>query len=395
MHIIDKKELEAVEKVLNKSKLFRYRGIDKLGHCDLFESKFAQKLNVKNALLLNSGTNSLYLSLKASNIGVGDEVIIPSYTFVATAQAVVMAGAIPVIADINDDLGIDLNSIKSKVSDRTKAIIVVHMDGLVCDLDPLLEFCNKQKLVLIEDVAQAMGGKYRGKYLGSYGDFGCFSLNENKVLSCGEGGILVTNKEDEFKEAKVLHDGPSLFGPTNRNYFQDTRQFLGESMRVSEISGAIMNIQLDRLDNILSSLKERKQAFINGFKDNDYCRLVLGGDTDGDCSTSIHLQFNDISYASHIFKSLRDDSIIFYPVTARPAHACWQWMHLLNNKDATIDVNRNPYALTDKKYVYHKAHFLNGIHILSSTWKIDVDIEKSVDFYSSMAEKVNNSLQGV
>lgn len=391
MKTLGKEELEALTKLFEKGKLFRYQGEDVAGECDLFEKEFSTAFNCKHSLLLSSGTNALYLALACSGIGPGDEVIIPAYTFVATAQAVLMCGAIPVIANIDEELGLDCFDLKNNIGEKTRAVIVVHMDGISADLTSIKEICDKNGLKLIEDVAQALGGTYKGQKLGTFGDFGCFSLNESKILNCGEGGILITNDDTSFKKAKLLHDGPSFFGDTNKQFYKGLDPFVGKSMRVSEISGAIMRVQLSKLDAILGALQSRKASLLEGLGEVKKGMIILGHDKKGDCCSSLHLKFESNDLLRKAMEKLKDIDRSFYPIMARPAHFCWQWMDLLGER-SSLDPRQNPFSLTEKKYIYKKPMFLESIDISTCVVKCDINLDRTGDDYHEVGLKIRNEI---
>ena len=260
MYYIDHEEVKAVEKVISEQSFFRYRA-EGLGECENFEKEFAKSLGAEHAQMVTSGTNALMAALKACGVQPGDEVLIPCYTFVATAVSVINVGAIPVLCNIDESLSLCVNDIKLKLTPKTKAIIPVHMDGLNCKMDDICAIAKEKNLIVIEDVAQALGGKYQGKYLGTWGDIGCFSFNQDKVLSCGEGGACITNDRILYERLLCIHDTSSLFNPIYKNKFKNIKPFMGMSMRVSEISGAIMRIQLKRLEKIQKELRQRQDIF--------------------------------------------------------------------------------------------------------------------------------------
>jgi dTDP-4-amino-4,6-dideoxygalactose transaminase len=187
MYEFDEREIQAVRRVFARKKLFRYQ-LAGPGECDLFEREFARKIGTRHSLLVTSGTNALIAALSSCGIGPGDEVIIPAYTFVATATAVTSVGAIPVIVNVDESLGISPRAIEAAVTGRTRAIIPVHMDGLSADLRPILRIARKHDLRVIEDVAQAIGGSYRGRRLGSWGDFGCSPSTRTRTSRAAKGG---------------------------------------------------------------------------------------------------------------------------------------------------------------------------------------------------------------
>ncbi len=327
-------ELEAIRRVLESRKLFRYMP-EQAGECDAFESSFAKRVGVRHALLLTSGTNALVAALAAYGIGEGDEVIIPAYTFVATAGAVRMVGAKPVVVNIDSEFGLSVEDARQKVTARTKAILPVHMDGLSADMHGILELAREKGLIVIEDCAQAMGGSHHGRRLGSIGDAGAFSLNENKIISCGEGGIVTTSCSDAFERMMCLQDLSARYNPSKKGQFSSrTQSYVGMSMRVSEIQGAMIRVQLERLDPILEKLRARKNALIECLGSARSVTIPRGHCTQGDCGTALHLRFSDPIVAGAASIHLRKQGIVAAFPTSRPAHVAWKWLELIDPERA-------------------------------------------------------------
>lgn len=371
MYYLDEKEVQAVQKVLLTQKLFRYRGKSD-GECDRFEKALGKKMGSPFALLVSSGTNALIAALAACQVGPGDEVIIPSYTFIASAVAVKAMGAVPIIVNIDESLTINPREVAARLSGKTKAIMAVHMDGLACDMDSLRKLCPPGGPFLIEDAAQAMGGRYRTQRLGTLGDIGCYSFNYYKIISCGEGGALVTGNREFYERALCFHDSACPFGDTKKKEFQ-IPPFLGLSMRVSEISGAIMRVQLGRLDGILRELRKRKKIFQHILGEN----FVLGGGHDraGDCATSLHLSFAGIPQLKRAYPKLEAIHKNIIPLLELPAHRASQWAPLLGPK-----IERD---------------FRSDRDILSKILKVSLDPRQDLKTVEKLAKKTLNILQGV
>ena len=371
MYEMDNRELEAVRKVIESKRLFRYQPGD-AGECDLFEREFSAKIGTTHSIILSSGTNALLAGLLATGIGPGDEVLVPAYTFVATAAAVRLAGAVPVVVNIDATLGISVVDAKNKITPRTKAIIPVHMDGLAADMAAVCAFAQEFNLVVIEDCAQAIGGSFRGRRLGAWGRVGAYSLNDNKNISCGEGGIVVTSDRALYERMFCLQDLSSIFNPLKRPVFQDSARFLGMSMRVSEFQGAIMRVQLERLDDILSRLRERKQILTETLSLARGVRLVLGACAEGDCASSLHLRFEDPAVATAVSKKLIQHGILAAFPTLRPAHVAWKWLDLIQPTEAASV----------------KAGLLPSMEILMSILKYDVNLRLSLDDTRELARNM-------
>lgn len=191
--------LAAVERVLDHGIMIHGPEVE------MFEKKFAEYVGRKYAVAVNSGTDSLIFALKALGICHGDEIITTSLSWIATANAIAICGAIPVFADICDDLNIDVTSVERLISNKTKAIMPVHFAGRVCEMKAIQELAKKHNLLVIEDASQAVGAKYYNQLSGSLGDIGCFSLNPMKVFgACGEAGVLVTDSEEIKEKLEIL-----------------------------------------------------------------------------------------------------------------------------------------------------------------------------------------------
>jgi dTDP-4-amino-4,6-dideoxygalactose transaminase len=241
---IDNEEKQEVIKVLDENALTSAaRNGGK--RVQEFESSLRTFLNVKHAISVNSGTAALHAALLALDIKTGDEVLLPSFTFVATANSVIASGAKPVFVDINTkDYTIDLNDLKRKISKNSKAIIPVHLYGHPSDLCELNEIANQYSLYIIEDACQSLGSLYKNKQTGTFGTMGCFSMYASKVLTAGEGGAIVTNDDKLADTLKMIRNHGMVEG-------YDT-QMLGLNYRLPELSAAIAKIQMKKLKTILN-----------------------------------------------------------------------------------------------------------------------------------------------
>ena len=215
-----------------------------------FEEAFAQFCGVKHAVATNNGTTAIHLALVALGIGPGDEVIVPTLTFVATANAVRYCGATPVLVDCDEEtLNIDVRAIESKITARTRAIIPVHLYGHPADMDPILEVAKKYDLHVIEDAAEAHGARYRARRVGSIGKCATFSFYGNKIVTTGEGGMVTTN-DDELAAKLRLYRGQGM--DPNRRYWHPV---IGYNYRMTNIAAAIGCAQLERVDEALERRK--------------------------------------------------------------------------------------------------------------------------------------------
>ena len=250
-------ERKEVQDVLDSGVLMRY-GFDAMrqGHWKTksLEADLAERMQTKYAHVLSSGTTALTTALAVAGVGHGDEVIIPTFTFVATFESILMTGAVPVMVDIDETLTLDPSAVEKAITPQTKAIMPVHMCGSMADLGALQRICEANGLLLIEDACQAIGGSYNGQPLGSIGDIGCFSFDYVKTITCGEGGAIITNNETFYENAhKYTDHGHDHIGADRG---AETHPFLGYNFRISELNAAVGLAQLRRLDDFLS-IQER------------------------------------------------------------------------------------------------------------------------------------------
>ncbi|MFH1788072.1 MAG: DegT/DnrJ/EryC1/StrS family aminotransferase [Candidatus Altiarchaeota archaeon] len=211
-----------------------------------FEESFAKYVGVKHAVATSNGTTALHLALEALGVGAGDEVIVPTLTFVSTANAVAYTGAKPVFVDSQPDYWcIDPDKIREKITEKTKAIIPVHLYGHPCDMDPILEIAEEHNLFVIEDAAEAHGAEYKGRKVGCFGDVNCFSFFGNKIITTGEGGMCVTNDEKICDKMQILRDHGTN---PNKHYWCDVRGF---NYRMTNLQAALGCAQVDRIDDLI------------------------------------------------------------------------------------------------------------------------------------------------
>ncbi|GFZ76472.1 8-amino-3,8-dideoxy-alpha-D-manno-octulosonate transaminase [Aquaticitalea lipolytica] len=249
-------ERNEVNDVLQSGVLMRY-GFDGMrnGHWKAkdLERELQKQLKVKHAQLVSSGTAAVSVALATAGIGAGDEVIMPTFTFVASFEAIMMLGAIPVLVDIDDTLTLDIDAVKSAITPKTKAVMVVHMCGSMANMDALNNLCKAKNLILIEDSSQATGATYKGKPLGSIGDLGCLSLDFVKIVTAGEGGAVITNNEQYYKHSDHFSDHGHDHIGNDRG--AETHPFLGYNFRISELHAAVGLAQLRRLDEFVAIQK--------------------------------------------------------------------------------------------------------------------------------------------
>jgi 8-amino-3,8-dideoxy-alpha-D-manno-octulosonate transaminase len=276
-------EIGALARVIESKNLFRYYGVGE-GPDEVasFEREFADHMGSKHALCVNAGASALICALIGAGIGEGDEVIVPAYTWNATPNAVLAARALPVLAEVDESLTLDPADVERRITPRTRAILPVHMRGAPAAIDELVAIAKQHDLVLIEDVCQAAGASYRGQRLGTFGDAGAFSLQFNKIITTGEGGVMITDRDDLLDLALDVHDcANSVRRGTG------LPRFAGYNFRASELTGAMARVQLTRLDGLLERMRAnhaRLSAEIAGLPG---LTLRRANDEDGDAGIAL------------------------------------------------------------------------------------------------------------
>lgn len=261
-------ERQQVKDVLDSGILMRY-GFDGMRggvwKAREFEQAFASRMGVDHCQLVSSGTAALTVALASAGIGAGDEIIMPSFTFVASFESIIALGAVPVLVDIDDTLGLDPKAVEAAITPNTKCVMPVHMCGAMADLDALKAICDKHNLLLLEDACQAIGGTYKGASLGAYGDLGCFSFDFVKTITCGEGGGIITNNEELAVRADQYQDHGHDHIGNDRG--AETHPFLGYNYRISELQAAVGLGQLSKFDQILATQKSNFMTIADALSD--------------------------------------------------------------------------------------------------------------------------------
>jgi dTDP-4-amino-4,6-dideoxygalactose transaminase len=258
LYIVGQEEIDAIAAVIRSGALFRY-GIG--SECDRFEQRYADYLGTGQVALTASGTYALTSAVVALGIGPGDEVLVPAHTYMATAMAVLAAGAIPVIVDVDESITIDPDAVEDAIGPRTRAVIPVHMWGAACAMDRIMAIAARHDLLVLEDTCQGIGGSYEGRKLGTIGHAGAFSFNYYKNMTAGEGGAVCTADVRVAERVKCAID-PCHFYWQGRS--EQQKPFAGNGARASEIMGAMLNVQLDRLPGMIEAMRAEKKQILAG-----------------------------------------------------------------------------------------------------------------------------------
>ena len=332
--IFGAEERKQVNEVLETGVLMRY-GFDGMRNnhwkAKEFETAFAKRMGTEYCQLVSSGTAALTVALASAGIGAGDEVIMPTFTFVASFESILALGAVPILVDIDDTLTLDSKAVEAAITSKTKCVMPVHMCGSMADLDALKAICEKYNLILLEDACQAPGGTYKGKPLGSYGHLGCFSFDYVKTITCGEGGAIITNNAEFAKHADHYQDhGHDHVG---KDRGAESHPFMGYNYRISELNAAVGLAQLGKLDGILRTQKENYTILREALEtvDGVTFRTVPEGGEENYSFLNFFLPTEELAKKAH--KALSENGVdaCFYAYTNN-WHYINGWEHLRNLK---------------------------------------------------------------
>ena len=342
---LGEEEIAAVTAVLRTKNLFRFLKDRKNSAVAQFEDLFAEKSGARHVLAVNSGTSALIAGMVGIGVSAEDEVLVPAYTYIATAAAVLALGAIPVIVEIDDSFTMDPADMEKKITPRTKAIVPVHMRGLPCNMSKIMEIAKRRNLTVMEDCAQANGGTYKGNALGTLGDVGAYSMQHFKIITAGEGGVVVTNNKSVFDRAAIYHDSAYTFwmegkakgdgGSVEEVEHWRHLGFLGENYRQSELHGAVALEQLKKREHILERTREAKKRM------REVCAKIPGAiletshDSEGDCGISLAVLLEDSEQAVRLADVLGAEGVqcggrISKQIPNR--HVFWHWDYVIEKR---------------------------------------------------------------
>jgi dTDP-4-amino-4,6-dideoxygalactose transaminase len=304
LDLVGAEELAELTDVINSGRLSRYGPDDDSFPAKVrrFEEAVVERAGVRHALAVNAGTSGLYLALTGLGIGPGDEVIVPGFTFVASLSSIVYARARPVLAEVDGTFCLDPEDVEARITSRTRAIIAVHMLGNPARLDELRAVADRHGLALIEDAAQAFGATYRGRWVGSHGAAGVYSFNEFKTITCGDGGMLVTDDEALYRRAFAMHD--QGHSPLRRGVEVGARPMLGLNFRMTELEGAVLLAQLRKLDRIRAHLTANRDLVWSTLAQLPGIAFRELPDRQGDLATHLVVVFPDAETARAVTAAL-------------------------------------------------------------------------------------------
>ena len=370
MYIVGQEEIDAVTRVIRNNALFRYGVGDE---CDRFEARYAKYLGAKHFALAASGSNALAAAMIGVGLGPGDEVLIPAHTYMATATSVLTVGAIPVIVDINETLTIDPDAVEAMIGPRTRAVVPVHMWGTACDMERIMAIAKRNRLIVIEDACQGVGGAYRDHKFGTIGDVGCFSFNYYKNMTAGEGGGVAVNDDAVAERVRCAID-PCHFYWHGRN--DSTQPFAGNGARATELMGAMLNAQLDQLDGMVGAMRAEREKILAGTAslDNLGLRHAPMNSPDHDCATQVFYTLPSAEAANRFVQ-------VFPSVIAGKTgrHTYTEWDQVLMGAGAAHPA-MNPYNMPENaecRRSYSKDMCARSLEILNRTVMVPTNPQHS------------------
>lgn len=346
-------ERKEVNEVLESGVLMRY-GFDGARKGRWKAKELEQAINntfgSKHAQLVCNGTAALTTAFAALGVGYGDEVIMPSFTFVASFEAVISVGAIPVLVDVDESLTLNPQAVREAITDKTKCVMPVHMCGSMADMDALQAICREHKLLLLEDACQSIGASYKGKFLGTIGDAGTFSFDYVKTMTCAEGGVVLTNNGDVYAKCDAYSDHGHDHKGVDRG--ADLHPYIGYNYRISELHAAVGLAQIKKLDKFLSIQKKNHAALKNILNQIPGISFRKIPDPAGDSCTFLSWFLPTEEDARNVVASLKSNNILagnFYWYDNN-WHYIRKWDHLKNG------ITLNALHPELKKAVLHHAN---------------------------------------
>lgn len=391
---IGEEEKKQVLEVLDRKYLFRYYGPENHpSKVRELELAFADKMGSKYALAVSSCTGALITSLIACGVGPGDEVIVTGYTFFASCAAIVAANAIPVICEVDETLTMDPKDVEKKITPSTKAIIAVHMRGVTCDMDSIMAIAKKHNLMVIEDCAQAVGGTYKGRYLGTIGDCGCFSFQYHKTITAGEGGMILTQDERLYDRCMGYHDTAACWRPDR---FAEQRYegelFVGTNFRMSELAGAVMLAQFGKLDRLLSLMRRNQNIIIEGIKNTRGIKVRPRYDDAGDTGICLMFYLDDKNKVGPFVDALKTEGVNAAGVfnSGIPDwHIYAHWKHVIEKKSPNVPQWPWSCSLYKGNVEYSADMCPNTLEYLSRVVHLDIPAQMSEEDCGMIAKAIN------
>ena len=384
--VFGEEEKKQVLEVFETGILFRYEfggernGVYKVRE---FEQAFAAYTGAAHAQAVTSGTAALKVALAALGVGAGDEVITQGFTFVATWEAILDIGAIPVFTEVDDTLNMDPADLEKKITDKTRAIIPVHMLGAQARIDEIMTIADRHGIPVIEDTAQAAGGRIMGRHLGTFGAIGTFSFDSVKTMTTGEGGMCITSDNNLWRNMSEYHDHghDHVENPGGRG--GEGRRFIGFNYRMMELQGAMGLAQLAKLDDMILAQKKTKARLKSALRKIDGVSFRHLVDEEGDSATFLAFMLPDAKRAAHVNSILRENNCGAINFGENTWHFYPSWEHLLEGK--TLANNGWPFMAHGKRRVIYDPEGLPAsAALMNRTLVFPIPVKISADRLAEM-----------
>ncbi|SHL93259.1 8-amino-3,8-dideoxy-alpha-D-manno-octulosonate transaminase [Chitinophaga jiangningensis] len=351
------------------------------------EAEMCKKLDVQYAQLASSGTAALTTAMAALGLGAGDEIIMPTFTFVASFESVFSVGATPVLVDVDDTLTLDPKAVEAAITPRTKAVMPVHMCGAMADMDALVAICKKHNLILLEDACQSFGASYKGKALGTIGDAGTFSFDFVKTITCAEGGGIVTNNKDVY----IKCDGYTDHGHDHIGNDRGLEQhpFIGYNYRISELHAAVGLAQIRKLDKFLEIQRSTKKIFKEALAAIPGVTFRRLPDPAGDSATFLSFFLPEAEQARKAAAAMKAAGLAAFYYYDNNWHYIRQWDHFKQGQVLT------PFApgLKQAMEIYKTKEFPASDAIISRNISTPINLSWSEAEIKERVEKMVNAVK--
>ncbi len=383
----DAEEETAVLEVIRSRNVYRFMDAAGGSQCEQLEDLFRESTGRKHALAVTSGTAALLCALQGLGVGPGDEVIVPAFGWIASVSAILGVGAVPVITEVDESLTLDPEAVRTNLSPFTKAIMPVHMRGVPANLDPLLELARTHSLKLLEDTAQANGGSYHGRQLGSWGDAGAFSLQASKIITSGEGGMVVSDQDEIYTRAAMFHDPFS-----NRLVnLPESDAMWGLNFRMSEVTAALARVQFAKRQRIIEAMRARKALIKSGIADLAATKSVSFRhvhDEAGDTAVALILFMPDEDGASRVTEALQAENVNcnqLYTRDSTDQHVYASWHSVLDKKQWS---EQGPWTWASREVPYSRDMCPRTLDLLTRSVQLHIS-----PFLSNV--EVEENLEGI
>ena len=380
-------ERRIADEVIASGSWFRYYGNEKHGNTvGRLERRLEEWTGARHVLATSSGTGALVSAMAAIGVGPGDEVIVPGYTFIATAAAVIAVGAVPVIAEIDESMTLDVEDARRKISPRTKLIVPVHMLGYPANMDAVLSLAREHGLRVLEDAAQAVGASCKGRTLGTIGDMGCWSFQWHKIVTTGEGGCVLTDDDALSDRATIYHDDAHCF----RAKEEGIASFPGVNYRMSEIAGAVGLAQIDRLDGILADLRRVKRQLVERLGDLGEFALAPSHDPEGDAGTTVTVRAPSLEAAERFAERTGRKTV--FRNTATDWHVYYHWDYIIEKRSASGTGFPWKLGEWESPVEYSKDMCPETIDVLSRSFNLPLHPDMDDERIGSLAELIRRGV---